>query len=299
MATWSGRFVCGGGACVAAWRDAFKHLTCSPTSSPSSPSASLLLPLTFFLRYVGFVAAFVTPCVLLIAAIAAFMGARKQYTMKPPQGSVMSRLIRVVRLAYKKNGCLRCVGACCLPARCRPRSGAAVVGAGGAGGAGAAGGASSGARGAKESTKESCLDAALSEDGVDPEDVDNTKSIARLVPIFLCLPAFWALFDQQGSAWVEQARDMNLMGMEPEQMNVLNPSTWGGRLCCRCWICEGRGSGEGGNGIQMVVSAEGEVQGAVGFIWHRTIDSWCFRDEVTGFYCVCRVLSTHEQRLCL
>ena len=131
------------------------------------------------------------------------------------------------------------------------------------------------------------------------EDVDNTKSIARLVPIFLCLPAFWALFDQQGSAWVEQARDMNLMGMEPEQMNVLNPSTWGGRLCCRCWICEGRGSGEGGNGIQMVVSAEGEVQGAVGFIWHRTIDSWCFRDEVTGFYCVCRVLSTHEQRLCL
>ena len=184
------------------------------------------------------------------------MGARKQYTMKPPQGSVMSRLIRVVRLAYKKNGCMRCCCGC-LTARCRPRSGAAVVGAGGAGGAGASRGASSGARGAKES----CLDAALSEDGVDPEDVDNTKSIARLVPIFLCLPAFWALFDQQGSAWVEQARDMNLMGMEPEQMNVLNPSTLrrgrgGGRLCCRCWICEGRGSGEGGNGIQMVVSAE-------------------------------------------
>ena len=175
--------------------------------------------LTPILRHhVGFIAAFAVPCALLLLATLIFVLARKQYTMKAPSGSVIARLFRVVVAAVRSQ----CCGAAarhgavvsadssvddvaprfepsaspaprCWYCCCRLRHG------------------------------QEFLDGAALDGRFSTEDIDNTKAVWRLVPVFLCLPMFWSLFDQQGSSWVEQAKDMDLMGAEPEQMNVLNP----------------------------------------------------------------------------
>jgi proton-dependent oligopeptide transporter, POT family len=44
----------------------------------------------------------------------------------------------------------------------------------------------------------------------------------HILPIMLMLPMFWMLYDQQSSVWTFQASRMNLYGLEPEQINVLN-----------------------------------------------------------------------------
>ncbi|RUS80228.1 hypothetical protein EGW08_011993, partial [Elysia chlorotica] len=58
--------------------------------------------------------------------------------------------------------------------------------------------------------------------------VSDVKALLKVLWLFLPLPLFWALFDQQGSRWTLQAVDMNGdMGMlgrlKPDQMQVLNP----------------------------------------------------------------------------
>ena len=37
------------------------------------------------------------------------------------------------------------------------------------------------------------------------------------------LPIFFCLYDQQGSVWTLQATKMELNGLQPEQLNVVNP----------------------------------------------------------------------------
>jgi POT family proton-dependent oligopeptide transporter len=39
----------------------------------------------------------------------------------------------------------------------------------------------------------------------------------------LFFPIFWMLYDQQSSVWILQATRLDLHGLEPEQLNVLNP----------------------------------------------------------------------------
>lgn len=59
------------------------------------------------------------------------------------------------------------------------------------------------------------------------ELVEDTRQVMRIVSIFLPLPIFWALFDQQGSRWIFQAERMNrnVFGfqIQPDQIPVLNP----------------------------------------------------------------------------
>ena len=45
----------------------------------------------------------------------------------------------------------------------------------------------------------------------------------HLLPLMLFFPIFWMLYDQQGSVWTLQATRLDLHGLEPEQLNVLNP----------------------------------------------------------------------------
>ena len=56
---------------------------------------------------------------------------------------------------------------------------------------------------------------------------DSLRVIGRLVPIYLFVAFFWALFDQTGAAWVLQAQHMDLhwMGVEwlPSQIQFVNP----------------------------------------------------------------------------
>lgn len=57
--------------------------------------------------------------------------------------------------------------------------------------------------------------------------VDDVKSVLKILLLFVPLPLFWALFDQQGSRWTFQATRMNgnigFMEIKPDQMQVLNP----------------------------------------------------------------------------
>jgi len=56
---------------------------------------------------------------------------------------------------------------------------------------------------------------------------EGKAAMGKLIVLFLFVSMFWALFDQSGSSWVLQARDMNLMwmGIEwlPSQVQAANP----------------------------------------------------------------------------
>jgi POT family proton-dependent oligopeptide transporter len=72
---------------------------------------------------------------------------------------------------------------------------------------------------------ERVLDHAL--DAHPPEAVEGARAVLRLAPVFAALTLFWALFDQRVSAWVFQARqlDLTLFGLvlSPAQLQALEP----------------------------------------------------------------------------
>lgn len=53
------------------------------------------------------------------------------------------------------------------------------------------------------------------------------RALAGLIPLFILIAAFWSIFDQSTSAWVEQAKkmDLHVFGMElnPAQVQAINP----------------------------------------------------------------------------
>jgi len=57
--------------------------------------------------------------------------------------------------------------------------------------------------------------------------VDGTRAVLSIIGVFSMITFFWALFDQHGSTWILQGREMdqNFMGMTilPSQMAGLNP----------------------------------------------------------------------------
>lgn len=57
---------------------------------------------------------------------------------------------------------------------------------------------------------------------------EGLATIKRLAPIYLCVAAFWCLFDQTASAWVLQAKEMDLnwLGIQwlPSQLQAVNPA---------------------------------------------------------------------------
>jgi dipeptide/tripeptide permease len=56
------------------------------------------------------------------------------------------------------------------------------------------------------------------------EHLADAKQALRVLPIMALTPLFWMLYDQQSSVWVLQAARMHLpRGIEPEQMNAVNP----------------------------------------------------------------------------
>lgn len=56
---------------------------------------------------------------------------------------------------------------------------------------------------------------------------DDIKSLFRILILYIPLPFFWALFDQQGSRWTFQATRMDgkvgPITIKPDQMQVINP----------------------------------------------------------------------------
>lgn len=59
------------------------------------------------------------------------------------------------------------------------------------------------------------------------EAVEGAKAVFRIMGIFAAVTLFWALFDQKGSSWVFQARQMDLSvagrQLSPAQLQALNP----------------------------------------------------------------------------
>lgn len=57
--------------------------------------------------------------------------------------------------------------------------------------------------------------------------IDDVKSLMKILVLYIPLPFFWALQDQQGSRWTFQATRMNgevgLFTIKPDQMQVINP----------------------------------------------------------------------------
>ncbi|KAM8719790.1 hypothetical protein ACLKA7_005935 [Drosophila subpalustris] len=61
----------------------------------------------------------------------------------------------------------------------------------------------------------------------DRKMIDDVKVLMRVLFLYIPLPIFWALFDQQGSRWTFQATrmdgDMGSWDLKPDQLQVLNP----------------------------------------------------------------------------
>ncbi|CAH2035220.1 unnamed protein product, partial [Iphiclides podalirius] len=65
------------------------------------------------------------------------------------------------------------------------------------------------------------------DDKYDANLIEDIKSLLRVLVLFIPLPVFWALFDQQGSRWTFQAdrmeQDIGNWTLKADQMQVLNP----------------------------------------------------------------------------
>ena len=53
--------------------------------------------------------------------------------------------------------------------------------------------------------------------------LEDAQHALKILPIMAMLPMYWMLYDQQGSVWTLQASRMALHGLQPEQLNILNP----------------------------------------------------------------------------
>ncbi len=60
-----------------------------------------------------------------------------------------------------------------------------------------------------------------------PDAVEGARAVLRIVGVFAAVTLFWALFDQKGSSWVLQAKQMDLrlgrLVLSPAQLQALNP----------------------------------------------------------------------------
>jgi len=130
--------------------------------------------------------AFGIPAILMALATVILVIGKPFYTLKPPQGNIITSVAGAIALGVKGkiNGLLK--------------------------------------RGEK---KAHFLDHAKGKYSDDM--VEDTKGLLRILKIFIPIPIFWALFDQQGSRWTFQAvRTTGQLGsfiIKPDQMQVVNP----------------------------------------------------------------------------
>lgn len=55
------------------------------------------------------------------------------------------------------------------------------------------------------------------------QQLDDAAQALHVLPIMAMFPIFWCLYDQQSSVWTLQANRMELNGLQPEQLNIVNP----------------------------------------------------------------------------
>jgi POT family proton-dependent oligopeptide transporter len=55
------------------------------------------------------------------------------------------------------------------------------------------------------------------------QQLSDAEQALRVLPIMSMFPIFWMLYGQQSSVWTLQAVRMKLHGLQPEQLNIVNP----------------------------------------------------------------------------
>ncbi len=67
----------------------------------------------------------------------------------------------------------------------------------------------------------------LARDRHPAEAIEGAKAVFRILGVFAAVTLFWALFDQKGSSWVLQAKQLDLrlgsVTLRPAQLQALNP----------------------------------------------------------------------------
>lgn len=149
--------------------------------------------------------AFGIPAILMIVAELVFASGYKLYTRIPPGESILKNLFGCIGTAIGR----RCH--CCCAKKVEYKD-------------------DSSSEGGEEKTpmtkkKRHWLDYAAPD--YDEQFISDVKDVLRVAWLFLPLPVFWALFDQQGSRWTLQATQMNgdVGGfiVLPDMIQVLNP----------------------------------------------------------------------------
>jgi dipeptide/tripeptide permease len=188
----------------------------------------------------SYAVAFFVPASLLLLAVVIFLAGRPRYVLLPPQGSVLSLIVRVMCAACRERKRVEAAGEdVSLIIATPPRN--AVLSSNQGSVAGAAGAGALLDPAALPSDGEYLSDGLLAGGNAAPpkphwldfaklqfpvRDVEDVKRVWYILPIFLALPIFWMLFDQQGSTWVLQAKKMDRQvgsfEIRSEQVQALN-----------------------------------------------------------------------------
>lgn len=152
----------------------------------------------------GFRAAFLTPLVFMILAMTLFVSKRKEYVHHVPgqDGSSLVTTCRLTFWLFRRN----LASSCPFLARCLPFLIPDPLSH------------YSQLRNANEAETES-----PDNDALVNQQLEDAARALHVLPIMMMLPIFWALYDQQSSVWTLQAQRMKLHGLQPEQLNVINP----------------------------------------------------------------------------
>ncbi|XP_049962067.1 solute carrier family 15 member 1-like [Schistocerca serialis cubense] len=130
--------------------------------------------------------AFGIPAILMIVATVFFVAGKPMYKIKPAEGNVLAETVKCIHHALSRKRKLK--------------------------------------REKKGENREHWL--YYADDKYDKKTIDGIKATLGVLFLYLPLPVFWALFDQQGSTWTFQATRMNgelgTWAIKPDQMQVVN-----------------------------------------------------------------------------
>ncbi|KAI9144610.1 POT family-domain-containing protein [Paraphysoderma sedebokerense] len=164
--------------------------------------------------------AFGVPSILMLIATFIFISGKKYYKVQPPSGNVLGSVVQIIKaaIANRKKYKKQVTNGTFVPDESdQPLA----VDANGTLEENSA---------ARTIAIKSWLDYALLEGKFDQSLVNDTKTLMNVLWIFLPLPAFWTLYDQQSSRWTSQALLMDpklsvfnhTIQIKPDQMQVCN-----------------------------------------------------------------------------
>ena len=157
----------------------------------------------------GFGAAFLTPTIFIMLAMLAFLSKSKEYVHHVPETSLATTFRLCGWLLRKRMANIPLIDRhfpCIRPTRC-PLS---IVG-------------NDGVEDESDSSEDGLVNDDIDAETIRNQQLNDAAQALHVMPIMGMLPMFWMLYDQQGSVWTLQATRMALHGIQPEQMNVVNP----------------------------------------------------------------------------